>query len=394
MNSLHRNVLFFSDHLPSEAFGGTIVNYRHLSMLNRDGWRVTVVCLDQHLGEQTPPPDWQLVKLPHRNPWWPPIRSAYWWTVSLRASQLASSAAQRLKGGGFDALVTDCQGDYCSLAAARLAKRLGVPLHALYHDDMESWAQNHNELRNCRAINAEVFHAASQIYPVSKQLFAKLESRLQTKATLMQNMPQLRDTPKASWRPEFGKSPCVAYTGTFYPSLYSTFELLAKALEQVNGGLLLIGRVVGETPVGLQSRCPNVSVHEPMPPDELFRFVHENCSAVVVGYSVEPSIEFGLEKSFPVKLCDLAHLHLPVVITTKPDTALWDWAVAKSWPTLIDTPDPIAFERVVESLLKRDEWNRLASLVEAAAKSDFAPERIHQQFVRCLEAQRKGLQAA
>ncbi|HEX6044892.1 MAG TPA: glycosyltransferase [Pyrinomonadaceae bacterium] len=248
---------------------------------------------------------------------------------SHRALQ-ALPAALPLDAIEFDGVLTVAHG-FGWLAAASVARKRGVPLHLMVHDD---WPRAANVPSGCRnwldKRFAEVYRQARSRMVVSPAMQRDYETRYGATAEVLypsraSGLPVFVDPPERLARNDHQFT--IAFAGTINSPGYVKALIALHAAVAAAGGLLLIfGPLTLEQARNVGLDLPNVVVGGLLSWPELMRRLRDEVDALFVPMSFDVSDRSNMEMAFPSKLADCTAVGLPLLIYGPPYCSAVRWA--------------------------------------------------------------------
>ena len=241
---------------------------------------------------------------------------AAWFT--RRAPRMAPQISASLNGFDCEGVLTVAHG-FGWLAAAEIAKRRNVPLHLMIHDDWPRVADVVPPFRNALDERfAQVYRQAHSRLCVSPAMSCFYEERYGAPASVI--YPS-----RATDCADFAEPPAhlaerekqftIVFAGTINSHGYvQALKALQKALEPVDGRLLIFGPLTGEAAQQAGLSHPNTEVCGLLGSTELLIRLHEEAHALFVPMSFAASDRANMEMGFPSKLADYTATGVPLLI--------------------------------------------------------------------------------
>jgi glycosyltransferase involved in cell wall biosynthesis len=237
---------------------------------------------------------------------------------SHRGTRIAPKISASLNGTGFDSILTVAHG-FGWLAAARMAKTRGVPLHLMVHDDWPRAANVPNSFRNwLDARFAEVYTQAQSRLCVSPSMQSDYRQRYGVDAEVLYpcraaGLPQFNEPPQRIDRNDHQFT--IAFAGTINsPGYTQALIALHEALMRVNGRLLIFGPLTPDEARQTGLDLPNVTVGGLLRWPELMTRLREEADALFVPMSFDGGDRSNMELAFPSKLADCTAVGVPLLI--------------------------------------------------------------------------------
>lgn len=245
----------------------------------------------------------------------------------------ASSAGLPVEGVEFDDVLTVAHG-FGWLAGASLARKRGVPLHLMVHDDWPRAASVPGGLRDWLDRRfAQVYRQAQSRMCVSPAMQRDYESRYGARAEVL--YPSRAS--HAGGLSVYSEPPerlalndhqfTIAFAGTINsPGYVKALIALHNALVAVGGRLLSFGPLTLEQARDVGLELPNVVVGGLLSWPELMRRLRDEVDALFVPMSFDTSDRSNMELAFPSKLADCTAIGLPLLIYGPPYCSAVHWA--------------------------------------------------------------------
>jgi glycosyltransferase involved in cell wall biosynthesis len=384
--SARKHILYISGIVPRQGTGGWIVMYRHLERLEKAGWRVSLVIPQQCVQSSHFPESWEVIVIPMRKWWWPPVKSYLPGSLTLRVSLWCLECERILKFKQPDVILT-LLGDNYALLAKQLSRAWTIPLAVIVHDDLKLRATTPKERAAVERQNSLILSQAERVWLVSPEMKNVVPLNKASQVSVLCPIPHGNYQEFVEWRPEFQSNPTIAHAGSFYLFHVPYFLKLAAALEKVSGTLLIVASKNNPASIALLETCSNVKIQEPFEKNEdVLSFLKEQASCMVVFYP------FGLEEnpwtatSFPSRMIEFMHLGLPFLIFASPNTALGNWALKNNWQSYLKQFDDAYVSNFLRRLIQPNTWSLMAEQSRHVAMNEFNPDVIQAQFEAELKA--------
>jgi glycosyltransferase involved in cell wall biosynthesis len=125
--------------------------------------------------------------------------------------------------------------------------------------------------------------------------------------------------------------------------------------------------------------------HDYAPRAELEEWLSQ-ADALLVPMVFDARLRQRMETSFPSKMVEMAQLGKPLVVWGPDYASAIKWARHENRALCVTDENPLKLRQALEALAdSRDEQQRLAQAAQAAARTDFNPDRIQQQFMASLQ---------
>jgi glycosyltransferase involved in cell wall biosynthesis len=374
-----QHIMYVSGVVPKQGTCSPIIIDRHLTRLEKSNWKISLAVPEMGIAEEKFPESWQIISLPTRRWWWPPVRTEIPGSLELRLRCWRSECDRVLMGKRPSAILT-VLGDFYSLLAVLLSKSWEIPLSVIVHDQVELLVNSEKERRLISHYSSIVLNQASRVWTVSPELGDTYHLKAE-KAKVLFPIPSGNIQSFVEWQDKFKDSPVVAYAGSLHPFQISNFLNIASALQKINGTLLLITHPDNPVLIQLLDSYSNVKYQEPFKTNkEVIEFLGKNASCILVSYSFELTQQPWGANSFPSKLVEFSHLGLPVLILAPPNTALSTWAKRHDWLSYLDCMNEEKLLHILQHLKDKDMWKKMAEKARYVCIKEFDPEIIQAQF--------------
>lgn len=379
---MSRTLVYFG-HVPAQGAGSGIIVYRHLRRFQENGWTVRVVadwgqsteCCDQH--------GWPVMTLSHRKPHWPPFQPDNRLSRRLRTWLWAGEVRSWLGTAKPDAVCTylSAFSDTLSLAAVGFARRYGLPLATIVHDDTRCFAKNEDEGRRGHARRQWILERSTKGWFASPAL-ARTFRLKDSIVGLLPPIPEGGGIP-ARVRERREDTPLLVYAGSHWAQQIPLLCDLAPVVKAGGGSLLAVMK--NESGVADTLQAGGVAWRAPFPKNtDALAFFREHAAAMVVSYSRESGEMPWARTSFPSKLIEYCHLGLPLMIVAQEDTAVVQWARARRFPDVFLPGDTDGIRTFVERLKDPAFRESRAELALGFARGEFDPVRIQNELEQSL----------
>jgi hypothetical protein len=346
---------------------------RHIERFLRDGVAVTVVTSEQACTSQREQA-YDLLLVPRRRAWWPPVRAAVPFSVDVRNRLVAAEVCHRLKDHRPTDAIVLLWGDLASLGPF-IAEAFSADLHVVIHDQEELWLDE-TQGRRVQQRNRRILSEARTVLPVERQ------------QALAYGVPADRITPLYPIPGDIlypapnlfatRKRPTLVCPGTVHDWHLGILVALGEALAEAGGELVVVASA--DLPVSLRLRAalPSVTLVEPFTFNEdVVRFVSDRATAVLVAYAMDEDSQRWGRTSFPSKLLEFARSGVPPVILCPEATALGAWATAHAVPFVWNRLDPAIAREIAARLCNPAEVESAQRNILALRRDEFDPEAIH-----------------
>lgn len=357
--------------------------YRHLKRFADDGWRIFIVA---DWGQDALWPfslsqAWRVATLSHRRFFWPPFKQNSRLSRTLRA-WLWGGEVRRLLGqssrvGGALTYLSGFS-DTLSIAAAGFAGRYGLPLATIVHDDARCFQPSADAAVAAHARRQWVVERSHKTWFASPELAACFRLPA-TDAGVLPPIPQGTFEHPAPQHRDGSSSiakPLLIYAGFYWRQQISLLGKLARTAISAGGQLLAVVDQRVEyadefSRLGVETRSP-FEVNA-----DALDYFRSQATAMVVSYCEDSGDMPWTRTSFPSKLIEYSHLHLPLVIVASADTAVVRWARRSGFPDVFEPGDVEGFARYVDRLKEPDFRESRSKISLALSHGEFCPRRIH-----------------
>lgn len=319
-------------------------------------------------------------------------RFTRWYATWLmkRAVTRVRQLVQLLDGFKPEAVLTVTHG-FSWLTAARFAAQYALPLHLICHDDLPRLSQVLPSMTNWleREFGNDYRAAASRmcVSPFMREAYRK---RYGSDSTVLYPSRSANCLAYASTPERLAHNDhqfTVAFGGTINSQGYvRALKSLAKALERVQGQLLIFGPLKAEDArqVGLEGH--NIVLRGLVTSDELMKRFREEVDVLFVPMSFDPADEANMKISFPSKLTDYTAVGLPLLIYGPDYCSAWRWAGENPGvAVVVDREDSGALAQAVQRLASAPE-DRIAFGQRAleVGRRYFGIEAVRSVFIEAL----------
>ncbi|HEX8141813.1 MAG TPA: hypothetical protein VF553_04400 [Pyrinomonadaceae bacterium] len=290
-----------------------------------------------------------------------------------------------------EAILTVAHG-YSWLTAALLARKLGLPLHLVVHDDLVSVQKS--------VLPASIFKRVERAFG---EVYRQAESRLCASPYMAEDFAGKYGAAgtalypsRASDVPEFTQLPNIragrndlvfAFAGTINSRGYAdSLATLASVLENVGGGLIVYSNLTvdGIKDCGLDRS--NVTVRPIMPFKELLERLRRDVDVLFVPMSFAREEARNMKLAFPSKLADYTAAGLPLLIWGPPYCSAVRWAHENTGVAeIVDQPETEALAASIIRLRNDAPYRyRLAETALTKGREFFAHEVAIEKFYRSI----------
>jgi glycosyltransferase involved in cell wall biosynthesis len=302
-------------------------------------------------------PDVEYAELRHGSQRLLNTRFARWYSTWLMktAAKRVGQLGQLLNGFKPEAVLSVTHG-FSWLTAARFAAQYGLPLHLICHDDLPRLSQIVPSMTNWLEREfGNVYRATASRLCVSPFMREAYHKRYGSDGTVLYpsrsaNCIEYESPPERLARNDHQFT--VAFAGTINSQGYvRALKSLAKALEIVQGQLLIFGPLKAEHArlIGLEGH--NVVLRGLVSSDELMKRFREEVDVLFVPMSFDPADESNMKISFPSKLTDYTAVGLPLLIYGPDYCSALRWAIENDGvAVVVDREDSRALAQAVQRL--------------------------------------------
>lgn len=379
-----KHIACISGIVPKPSFSGSAILYRHLSRLEKSGWKISVISSAQKLSGSSFRDSWKVLALPDRRIWWPPVRDSisasldirlFLWTREVRWFFIKDKPS----------IILTVLWDYHSLLAARLSEKWNIPLCVIVHDDWELFCAP-DRRAVVRHHKEYILGQSSQVLSVSHQMKDSLDLSRHQGSHVLLPIPDERKRNFSKWKDEF-RRPVISYAGTIYPGFALVLRQLAAALQSFGGKLIIIPSSDRDSDVRSLKEMPNIEFYSPFDTNsEAIEFLSDSSSCIMVGYPFSSKDDLAWRHSFPSKLLEFSCTGLPLFIVTPSNTALSDWVFLRNWLCFLDEIDDAKFRKILTDLTDKKTWESMAEQTREVAVHEFDPHLIHAQLEEILDS--------
>lgn len=371
--STGRHVVVVTAVLPGQGTGSAIVLQRHIDRFLRDGVAVTVVT-SEHAGSKRREHAYDLLLVPRRRAWWPPVRANVPFSVDIRNRLAAADVCHRLKGHRPTDVIVLLWGDIASLGPF-VADTFSADLHVVIHDQEELWLEG-AQARRIHQRNSRILAKARTVLPVEQQQALaygvpsdRIISLYPIPGDTLYPAPDLFAT---------RERPTLVCPGTVHDWHLGILLALGEALAEAGGELVIVAPADHSVSVQLRAALPSVTLVEPFTLNEdVVRFVSDRATAVLVAYAMDEDSQRWGRTSFPSKLLEFARAGVPPVVICPEATAIGGWAKAHAVPFVWHLLNPAIARDIAARLCNPPEVEAAQRNILALRHNEFDPEAIH-----------------
>ena len=213
--------------------------------------------------------------------------------------------------------------------AAKLARRLQVPLHLIMHDD---WFRNIPMAPALKTkfekVFGEIYRAASSRFCISPYMEEEYARRFNAVGTVLypiRSPKAVQHVAPPSESDVNSQGLKVAYAGNlWHKGNWESLRNLAAALETIGGQLLIFGPTTADDARRHGLNQANVKVHGFVP--DLIQSLRDEAHVVFVAMTFEESERRNMEVCFPSKMTEYTAAGLPVLIQGPEYSSAVRWA--------------------------------------------------------------------
>lgn len=371
ISSTSPRLLYISD-VPVEAsYHGSALLYRLLQTWPADRLVVIEAGLYASLPERRlPGVDYRTPLLPLRR-----LHSTRFWSwysaLCLRGAKWRARAfLQTARAIKPDAILTVTHG-YSWIIAAEVARRLGVPLHLICHDE---WA-GVGEMQDWKdGVFGEIYRAAASRLCVSPYMVEDYRRRHGVEGTVLYpsrapDAPRF-DAPPRRLGENDGPFTCV-FAGTINtPGFAKSLRDLAAALASIGGRLLIHGPLTAEAARASGLDADNIELGGLVSPARLLDILRERADALFAPMSFDAADRSNMEIAFPSKLTDYTSVGVPMLIHGPAYCSAVRWASREAGVAEVVTEEGVELLAAAVSRLSTDARHRVRLSETALAVGD------------------------
>ena len=319
-----------------------------------------------------------------------------WYSVwlSMTSGERATEIEELLGGFRPEAVLTVAHG-HLSMTAVEFARRNGLPLHLVIHDDWAAVARLPRPFRGQleRQFKCTYLAAVSRLC-VSPYMVDEFARRFGVGGSVLYPSRAMHGSPFARppERLRSGKRNIVfAFAGTINSAGYSCLvRMLSECLEAYNGQL----KIFGPTTKNQASReglgRPNIELCGPMKSAELIERLRHSVDVLFVPMSFASTDRANMKIGFPSKLADYTAIGLPILIFGPDYCSAVRWARANPGVAdVVDVAAPDALGKAVGRLARDADWRlSLATRALQIGERLFSHSVVQGKFFSALTASR------
>jgi hypothetical protein len=272
------------------------------------------------------------------------------------------------------------------ISAAEFARKRGLPLHLIVHDDWPKVTPAPGVLRGRldQHFGRRFRQAASRlcISPFMREVYLErygVEGNVlypcRASDAVSFDQPPVRKA---------GEMPLtVAYAGSISSGGYAgLLQLVAKALQRLKGTLLIFGPHTADSLAAWRLNGPNITVAGMVPSNTLIDRLRTDADILLVPMAFEHGVgDENMQLSFPSKLTDYSVTGLPLLILGPQSCPAARWAQANGpLAEVVTEPDEDLIHAALHRLTDRDYRLQLGRRCTWAGNSTFAHAAIQALF--------------
>lgn len=273
------------------------------------------------------------------------------------------------------------------VTAAAVARRFGLPLHLIAHDDVvamssvEPWLWGRVE-ENFRS----VYRQAASRMCIGPMMETHYREQYGVPGAVVYPT-RSADAPVLADMSHRGRRPLVfAYAGTIHHGGENgDLAIVAQVLESFGHRLLVHSPSCagGVAPAGLDR--PNVVARPPIPGSDWLAQLRSQADVLVLTMNFnQPK---GTQLSFPSKLADYTATGLPVLVRAPASSSVACWVRAHPGVAeLVDTPDVEPLQSAIKRLEDESVRHAIGRAAAVAGDACFSRDAVLQQFYAALLA--------
>jgi hypothetical protein len=379
-------VVYVSDIVPSNTTASSVVIFRHLISLEREGYDICLVIPEIPGTKPQVPSSWITIVLPSRRIYYPPYRR-FSFLRMIRWIFFDRIVAAAIGGRNIQCVIGLLVGEYLVNYAEWLSRRLKASLFYFYHDRGERlhFANDPIGARRLRHQNLRLLRSPMlcKVWTVTPELtYPELDKA--GKFSVVYPLPCRPESLfHSKWNGRDGGGQVLVHIGAVYSEIMDTFRQILVGLRAVGSRLLIFSSLTANAEA-LASEFPDVvefcGFADDMP--TLLRQLAEISTAFIIVYPNDINAMPWCMDCFPSKFAQLVHTGLPGIVFAPRQTAIGRWCLAQAWPLYSDYADGKSIERILRRIGNMKEWEHAVSSTRHAASFHFNPDYIERQ-VNC-----------
>ncbi|MBT2562806.1 glycosyltransferase [Pedobacter sp. ISL-68] len=367
-------IYFSSTIIPlKDGGGGSVVIYRHLKRLQKEGHHIVFLNCSPNHGVRT-----EFTQINIQKRWWhPPLRKytpllstfRFWLHYRFLKNRLTFQKGDKILG---------ILEDTGSLLAQIIASQTKLPYYLFFHDDniFSKYFEGHlfslGNLKN-------IIHHCKHFFVVSKPMQELLKQNCGENAIVIYPIPEGSSRKKGLAKVNF-KGLQLCYAGTILPFHDQLIKKIFKAAQSMNGQLTL----VTNSDLSIANRfrdCEGIKIRRPLEKlHDLFTVLLEEMDVLLIFYSFNLAEEIRATHSFPSKLTEFCHLGIPILIIAPEESAIGLWAKEHKWQCYVNNDSMDEISEMISRLQFPDFWEKCSRQSIQLAENEFNPANIHQQL--------------
>jgi len=367
---------------PAEGTGSPVIILRHLQRLAADGWQVTIIAENGQDTSACVHAGWTIHSLPLRRAWWPSFRDRSEWSRTVRTWLLAGECLRLTSATKPDAVLgyLAAHADFSAEVASRYARRSGVPLTLLVHDEAAAFTTVPREKRRLRRRHRRILCRAHKTWFVSGEL--AIACGRDADAGVLPPLPGATTT-QVGWQPAFAGRPLVYYAGFIWPAQFLLLREIADVLAGAGATLVLLTRETPELAEFVRS-APVRHVAPFATNRDALAHLSTHAAGILVAYTHTVLEMPWIATSFPSKLVEQCRLGAPCAIVAPVESAVGRWAHRETYADFFAPSERVRLASWARDLGSESGWLRRAASARRLAVGDFHPEKIHATFTAGL----------
>lgn len=212
--------------------------------------------------------------------------------------------------------------------AAHYARRRGLPLHLIHHDDWPSIISEPGLMRNL--INSSFGRAYRQAHSrlcVSPGMAKEYQRRYGARGQVFYPFRASESAPLPPLQSRETSSLTVAFAGTINTGGYANLlRTLALHLQAIDSRLVIYGPLSAGFAAQSGLDLPNIDLRGFVPSHELPARLRAEADVLFAPMSFAPSDRINMQMGFPSKLADYTAMGMPILICGPDDCSAICWA--------------------------------------------------------------------
>ena len=376
------DIFFISETPPVNTHASSVVFYRHFKRLQLEGYLITWIT-DKNSFERSRlllPIEWRTIILPNRAAFLPPYKPKgipQSWRFYIYYKFYIKKA---LKRSSEAVLITHIHGQFLTLLAGYIRRRISLPLLSFFHDDPVDLAFTDSITVSYNV--GQVLNMSDEILAVSKQLENRWP-RFKHKFKLLYPLPEkCEGVAYKIFQLTTESTLTFGYSGAVYDELLVYMSRFASHIAPLGHKLIVIGDIAKIA--FLEKQFPETVHCEDFfsSPQKAVDYLIKHCCVGLVPYPEHIKEMPWIRGCFPSKFLQYCQLGLPTVIIAPKDSAIGNWCIENDWPFFTD-----AYKKdTIDFLIKQLQTNDFGELISRLNKGCFNPDFIHKSFKKAIEA--------